>query len=175
MEWRPTEASALRHTFLIFGDYCRPSLRLAALMKLPVIFIGTDDRLGWVRTGRHTSRSSIATASDTQHDRDPPGRCRGNGRGVAMAIEKQDGPTVLALTRQLAVLDRTKLARRRLDAAATCCSIAGTPEAIVIATGSECPALSAVGASRARKRCDWFRYPPGSCSSARQPFVTSCR
>ncbi len=64
------------------------------------------------------------------------------------AIEKKDGPTVLALTRQkLAVLDRTKLApaegARRGGYVLLDCK--GAPEAIVIATGSEVhPALSAV-------------------------------
>ena len=33
-------------TFLVFTDYCRPSIRLAALMKIPVIYVMTHDSIG---------------------------------------------------------------------------------------------------------------------------------
>ena len=45
-------------TFLVFADYCRPSLRLAALMRQRVIFVATHDSIGLGEDGRRTSRSS---------------------------------------------------------------------------------------------------------------------
>ena len=49
-------------TFLVFTDYCRPSIRLAALMGLRVIFVATHDSIGLAKTARRTSRSSISPA-----------------------------------------------------------------------------------------------------------------
>ena len=42
-------------TFLVFSDYCRPSIRLSALMKLPVTYVMTHDSIGLGRMGRHTN------------------------------------------------------------------------------------------------------------------------
>jgi transketolase C-terminal domain/subunit len=46
-------------TFLVFADYMRAPVRLAAIMELPVTFVFTHDRSGSARTARPTSRSSI--------------------------------------------------------------------------------------------------------------------
>jgi len=45
-------------TFLIFSDYMRPPVRLAALMNIPSLFVWTHDSIASARTGRRTSRSS---------------------------------------------------------------------------------------------------------------------
>ncbi len=45
-------------TFLIFSDYMRPAVRLAALMKLPVTYVWTHDSIGLGETARPTSPSS---------------------------------------------------------------------------------------------------------------------
>jgi transketolase len=137
-------------TFLIFSDYCRPSLRLAALMKLPVIFIGTHDSIGLGEDGpTHQPIEQLAMLRATPNMTViRPADANETVQAWRSAIEKKDGPTVLALTRQkLAVLDRTKLASaegaRRGGYVLLDCK--GTPEAIVIATGSEVhPALAAV-------------------------------
>ena len=137
-------------TFLIFSDYCRPSLRLAALMKLPVIFIGTHDSIGLGEDGpTHQPVEHLAILRATPNMTViRPADASETVEAWRSAIEKNEGPTVLALTRQkLAVLDRTKLApaegARRGGYVLLDCK--GTPEAIVIATGSEVhPALSAV-------------------------------
>ncbi len=50
-------------TFLTFADYCRPSIRLAALMRQRVVFVMTHDSISAsARTGRPTSRSSMSPA-----------------------------------------------------------------------------------------------------------------
>jgi hypothetical protein len=45
-------------TFLVFSDYMRPAIRLAALSRLQSIFVFTHDSIGWARTARRTRRSS---------------------------------------------------------------------------------------------------------------------
>ena len=42
-------------TFLVFSDYCRPSIRLSALMKLPVVYVMTHDSIGSRRRWSYTS------------------------------------------------------------------------------------------------------------------------
>ncbi len=129
-------------TFLIFSDYCRPSLRLAALMKLPVIFIGSHDSIGLGEDGpTHQPVEQLAILRATPNMRViRPADAAETVEAWRLAIERKDGPTVLALTRQkVAVLDRTKLASaegaRRGGYVLLDCQ--GTPEAIVLATGSE--------------------------------------
>jgi transketolase len=89
-------------TFLVFADYLRPSLRLAALMKLPVIYVLTHDSVyiartvppisrwkPWLRCGLFpTARSCV-----------PPTRRRRPWHG-GWRWKNTDGPTVLALSRQ---------------------------------------------------------------------------
>ena len=129
-------------TFLIFSDYCRPSLRLAALMKLPVIFIGSHDSIGLGEDGpTHQPVEQLAMLRATPNlSVIRPADAGETVEAWRSAIERNDGPTILALTRQkLAVLDRTRLASaegaRRGGYVLLDCE--GTPEAIVIATGSE--------------------------------------
>ncbi len=72
-------------TFLIFSDYMRPSIRLAALMELGVIYVFTHDSIARRRrrpdasTGRAIGRAARHTASD----RDSPRRRQRNRGGVA--------------------------------------------------------------------------------------------
>jgi transketolase len=47
-------------TFLVFADYMKPSIRLAALMKLPVIYVFTHDSIGVGKMARPTSRSGTS-------------------------------------------------------------------------------------------------------------------
>jgi len=46
-------------TFLVFSDYARPAIRLAALQRIRSIFVMTHDSIGLGEMGRRTSRSSI--------------------------------------------------------------------------------------------------------------------
>ncbi len=97
-------------TFLIFSDYMRPTIRLAALMKQPVIFIYTHDSIGLGEDGpTHQPVEQMATL------RTIPGLVvlrPADANEVAeswkIAIARTEGPTVLVFTRQkLVFVDRT--------------------------------------------------------------------
>jgi transketolase len=97
-------------TFLIFSDYMRPTIRLAALMKQPVIFVYTHDSIGLGEDGpTHQPIEQMATL------RTIPGLVvlrPADANEVAeswrIAIERTEGPTVLVFTRQkLVFVDRT--------------------------------------------------------------------
>lgn len=138
-------------TFLIFTDYCKPSIRLSGLMKLPVVYIGTHDSIGLGEDGpTHQPIEQLAMLRATPNvNLIRPADANETVEAWKAAISRTDGPTVLALSRQkLPILDRSKLGSaegtRRggyvlLDARG------GPPKVIVIATGSEVPlALGAV-------------------------------
>jgi transketolase len=138
-------------TFLIFTDYCKPSIRLSALMKLPVVYIGTHDSIGLGEDGpTHQPIEQLAMLRATPNVTViRPADANETVEAWKAAVSRSDGPTVLALSRQkLPILDRGKLAPASgvqqggyvlLDAPN------GAPAAIVMATGSEVAlALTAV-------------------------------
>ena len=96
-------------TFLVFTDYLRPSLRLAALMKLPVVYVLTHDSIFIGEDGpTHepietlTSLRAIPGLSVIR-----PADAEETAVAWRMAMEKTDGPTALILTRQnLPVLEK---------------------------------------------------------------------
>jgi transketolase len=130
-------------TFLIFSDYMRPAVRLAALMKLPVIYVWTHDSVGLGEDGpthqpvEHlTALRAIPGLSVVR-----PGDANETAWAWRLALEHTDRPTALCLTRQnLPTLDRTEYASAEgtvrggyvLAEAA-----AGVPQVILIGTGSE--------------------------------------
>jgi transketolase len=89
-------------TFLVFSDYMRPSIRLAALMKQPVIYVFTHDSVGLGEDGpTHQPVEHLASLRAIPNlavirPADPA------ETAVAWraALERTDGPTALALTRQ---------------------------------------------------------------------------
>ena len=89
-------------TFLVFSDYCRPSIRLAALSKLPNLYIFTHDSVGVGEDG--PTHQPVETVSglrmipnlDVIRPADPEETA---GAFVA-AMQRLEGPTLLALTRQ---------------------------------------------------------------------------
>jgi len=89
-------------TFLVFADYSRPSMRLAALSKLPVVYIYTHDSIGVGEDG--PTHQPVETVSglrvipnlDVIRPADP----EETAGAFAAALERTDGPTLLALTRQ---------------------------------------------------------------------------
>ena len=89
-------------TFLVFADYCRPSIRLAALSHLPVLYIFTHDSVGVGEDGpTHEPVETIPGLRvipnlDVIRPADPEETA---GAYVA-ALERTDGPTLLALSRQ---------------------------------------------------------------------------
>ncbi len=89
-------------TFLVFADYSRPSMRIAALSKLPVVYIYTHDSVGVGEDG--PTHQPVETVSalrlipnlDVIRPADP----EETAGAFAAALERHDGPTLLALTRQ---------------------------------------------------------------------------
>ena len=89
-------------TFLVFADYCRAAIRLAALSRLPVVYIFTHDSIGVGEDGpTHQPVETIPGLRvipnlDVIRPADPEETA---GAFVA-ALERTDGPTLLALSRQ---------------------------------------------------------------------------
>jgi transketolase len=130
-------------TFLVFSDYMRPAVRLAALMKLPVVYVWTHDSIGLGEDGpthqpiEHLSALRAIPGLDVVR----PGDANEVAWAWRGALEHTDRPTALALSRQnLPTLDRSTFASAEgtlkggyiLVEAST-----GTPEVILIGTGSE--------------------------------------
>src|SRR5207302_5149271 len=90
-------------TFLVFADYCRPSIRLAALSRLPNIYIFTHDSIGVGEDG--PTHEPVETVSSVrlmpQIDVIRPADPEETAGAFAAAVQRTDGPTFLALTRQV--------------------------------------------------------------------------
>ncbi|HKY09412.1 MAG TPA: transketolase [Candidatus Binatia bacterium] len=130
-------------TFLIFSDYLRPSIRLAALMELGVIYVFTHDSIGVGEDGpTHQPIEQLAAlrAIPRLLVLRP---CDANETAVAwsVAIESRNRPIALALTRQnVPTLDRTEFAGAeglRRGAYVLAEAPEGRPDLILIGTGSE--------------------------------------
>ena len=137
-------------TFLIFSDYMRPAVRLAALMKTPSIFVWTHDSVALGEDGpTHQPIEQLATLrAIPQLDIVRPGDANETAYAWKAMLERREGPAGIALTRQnIAVFPRgvadetgaiyagaeltARGAYTLVDAAN------GKPELIIIATGSE--------------------------------------
>lgn len=130
-------------TFLVFADYSRPSMRLAALSKLPVTYIYTHDSVGVGEDG--PTHQPVETVSGLRVipnlDVIRPGDAEEAAAAFAAAFSRADGPTLLALSRQdLPHQGVASVATRRegtLKGAYILVKESGPLEAIVLATGSE--------------------------------------
>jgi transketolase len=130
-------------TFLVFSDYMKPAIRLAAIMRLPVVYIGTHDSIGVGEDGpTHQPVEHLAMLRAIPNVVVlRPADAAETVEAWRVAMTRRDGPTVLVLSRQkLPVLERPPLgaaegvsrgAYTLLDAPG------GVPQAILIATGSE--------------------------------------
>jgi transketolase len=130
-------------TFLVFSDYCRPSLRLAALSELGSVFVFTHDSIGLGEDGPTHQPIEHLMALRAIPELTLIRPADGNETSVAWeyAIEHRGGPTVLALSRQALphLAGTAGGAARGLMRGAYVLSEAegGRPDAIIIATGSE--------------------------------------
>jgi len=130
-------------TFLIFSDYMKPAIRLAALMKLHLIYIFTHDSIGLGEDG--PTHQPIEQLSNLRAIPNltviRPADANETAEAWRMAIAPQDGPVAIILTRQnLPVIDRSKFHPAnglRKGAYILADSTTGEPEIILIATGSE--------------------------------------
>jgi len=128
-------------TFLVFSDYARNAVRMAALMRLRVVFVYTHDSIGLGEDGpTHQPIEHVASLRAIPHMQvwRP---CDAVETAVAWraALEDRDGPTCLVLTRQAVVHQaRTPDQVAAIERGAyVLIDSAGPPEVIVIATGSE--------------------------------------
>jgi len=129
-------------TFMVFSDYMRPAIRLAAMMGLHVIYIFTHDSIGLGEDGPTHQPAEHLAALRAIPNLTVIRPADANETAVAwrVALERRGGPTVLALTRQnVPVLDRTKLAPAEglRRGAYVLADTPGRPDVILIATGSE--------------------------------------
>ncbi|MFQ5669115.1 MAG: transketolase [Acidobacteriota bacterium] len=130
-------------TFFVFSDYMRPSIRLAALTGLPVIYVLTHDSIGLGEDGpTHQPVEHLASLRAMPNlwvIR--PADANETVEAWRTAIQRTDGPTMLVLSRQnLPVLDREALGPA-VDLARGAYILAeaggGDPRLILIASGSE--------------------------------------
>jgi len=129
-------------TFMVFSDYMRPPVRLAAMMHLRVIYVWTHDSV-WIGEDGPTHQpvehlAALRAIPDLVVIR--PADANETVAAWRVALERRNGPTALALTRQkLPVLFETR--RDPADTVARGAYVladsSGIPEVILIATGSE--------------------------------------
>lgn len=129
-------------TFFVFSDYMRPAVRLAALMEQPVIYVWTHDSV-WIGEDGPTHQpiehlAAVRAIPNMVVIR--PADANETAAAWRVALERRDGPTALALTRQsLPILVETK--RNHADTVARGAYVlvdsSGIPSLILIATGSE--------------------------------------
>jgi transketolase len=145
-------------TFLTFSDYMRGSVRLSALMGLPVVWVWTHDSIGLGEDGpthqpveHYAALRAIPSLWVIR-----PGDANETAVAWRVALEREDGPVALLLTRQnIPVLDRAEVADADgterggyvlWDSAAD-----GAPQIALIATGSEVAPTLAAGQALAER------------------------
>lgn len=128
-------------TFMVFTDYARPSMRLAALMKIPTVFVMTHDSIGVGEDGpthqpiehlaisRATPNTNVFRPADTVE----------TAEAWELAVTSTETPSVLSLTRQGLPTVRTKNTGKNLTAqgAYVLADSEGKRQVILLATGSE--------------------------------------
>src|SRR6202012_185292 len=129
-------------TFLMFSEYMRPPIRLAAIMKIAPIFVYTHDSIGLGEDGttHQPVEQLISLRSIPNITVIRPADANETAYAWRVAIEKTDGPTVLVFTRQgLPIIDQDKYATAdNLEKGAYVLSDSEkTPQVILMATGSE--------------------------------------
>jgi transketolase len=128
-------------TFLIFSDYMRPAIRIAAISRIPTIFVFTHDSVGLGEDGpTHQPIEHLASLRAMPNlVLIRPADANEVTEAWKFAINHRDRPVALALTRQnLPILDRSVTAPAAgLEKGAYVLRDFGEPEIILIASGSE--------------------------------------
>ena len=168
-------------TFLTFTDYCRPAIRLSALMELRVIYVMTHDSIGLGEDGpTHQPIEHLASLRAMPNlllfrpaDAVETVEC------WELALANAERPSVLALTRQgVPCLRRARVATAPGTPAhmvATCCARRAARHP---ASCCSPPARNAQSQTRHGRRwrppaCrrGWYRSPAGRCSMSRSPPI----
>ena len=131
-------------TFLVFSDYMRPAMRLAALTRLPVIYVFTHDSIALGEDGpTHQPIEHLASLRAMPNILViRPADANEVREAWCVAIAHRDGPVALVLSRQgLPILDREQLASAvglRRGGYVLCDAAEGaTPQLLLLASGSE--------------------------------------
>ncbi|WP_024805371.1 transketolase [Nocardia sp. BMG51109] len=143
-------------TFLVFSDYMRPAVRLAALMRVPAVYVWTHDSIGLGEDGpTHQPIEHLAAlraipglnvvrpgdANETVHAWRAVLELESGDHRTHFSVSEKphiDGPSALALTRQnVPVLAGTSYEGVRRGGYVLAESSTGTPQVILVATGSE--------------------------------------
>ncbi|HRV91868.1 MAG TPA: transketolase [Anaerolineae bacterium] len=130
-------------TFLVFSDYCRPSIRLAALSHIPITLVFTHDSIGLGEDGpTHQPVEHLAALRAIPHlTVIRPADANETAQAWKVSLEKSDGPVALILTRQsLPVYDRSQMgdaANLSKGAYVLLDTDRIYPDVLLIATGSE--------------------------------------
>ncbi len=136
-------------TFLVFADYMRPAIRLASLMKLPIIYVFTHDSIAVGEDGpTHQPVEHLAALRAIPNlTVIRPADANETAEAWKTAVCRCDGPCALILSRQkLPVLDPETTRGKLACGGYVVADCLGTPELILIATGSELHlALKAAG------------------------------
>jgi transketolase len=144
-------------TFLVFSDYMRPAIRMAALMGRQVLFVFTHDSIGLGEDGpthqpiEHLSSLRAIPGLVTIR----PADANETAEAWRAALRRTDGPTALVLTRQkLPVLDRSAAAcaPNCLERGAYVLRDAPHPQVILMASGSETPIVLEAAGRLAKQR-----------------------
>jgi transketolase len=127
-------------TFLVFSDYARNALRMAALMKIRVAYVFTHDSIGLGEDGpthqpiEHAASLRLIPNMDVWR----PGDTVETALAWAAALRRKDGPTALLLSRQnIAFPSHASLSN--IEKGGYVLSDRAEAKAIIIATGSEVP------------------------------------
>jgi transketolase len=127
-------------TFLVFSDYMKPAIRMASLMKLPVIYVFTHDSIAVGEDGpthqpvEHIQSLRLIPGLTVLR----PADANETRTAWETAINNSTGPTALILSRQgLPVLDTSNQDGRPELGGYTVDNCEGEPDLIIISTGSE--------------------------------------
>jgi transketolase len=126
-------------TFLVFSDYMRPSIRLAAMMGLPVIYVFTHDSIGLGEDGPTHQPVEHATALRAIPNLLVVRPADANETVAAwkVALERKEGPTALLLTRQNEPILTPEGDSLKRGAYILADAENGKPDVVLMATGSE--------------------------------------
>jgi transketolase len=128
-------------TFMCFTDYARPSMRLAALMRIPTVFVMTHDSIGLGEDGpthQPVEHLAISRATPNTYVFRPADTIE-TAEAWELALTSKETPSVLSLTRQGLPTVRTEHKTRNMVAqgAYVLADADGKRQAILLATGSE--------------------------------------
>jgi transketolase len=144
-------------TFLVFSDYMRPAVRLAAIQQVPVTYVWTHDSIGLGEDGpthqpiEHLAALRAIPGLDVVR----PADANETAAAWAQILTRHDGPSAMCLTRQaVPTFDRKKLGKASGVAKGAYVLVeesrVGRPDVILIATGSEVQ-LAVAAAERLEK------------------------